>query len=74
LREILLSKDLDNLEKNRWIFSDGSKFLDGADLSGFKIAYATFPRTGNTLLRKYIEEITGVATGADMSLDLTLGF
>ena len=30
------------------------------------------PRTGNSFLRKVLETITGIYTGADMNLDLTL--
>ena len=30
--------------------------------------YATYPRSGNSLMRKYFENVTGVATGSDMVL------
>lgn len=31
------------------------------------IAYATFPRSGNSMMRQYFENITGVATGSDLN-------
>jgi len=30
--------------------------------------YVTYPRSGNSLMRKYFENVTGVATGSDMVL------
>jgi hypothetical protein len=29
------------------------------------ITYTSYPRSGNTFLRKYLENITGIATGSD---------
>lgn len=60
------------MEQNKWIFDSEIRYLDGNDINGDKIAYATYPRTGSTFLRKYFENITGIATGSDMSTDLTL--
>jgi hypothetical protein len=31
---------------------------------------ATYRRTGNTFLRKYLEKVTGVVTGSNMSSDV----
>ena len=30
------------------------------------VVYATYPRSGNSLMRKYFENVTGTATGSDM--------
>lgn len=30
-----------------------------------KVVLTSYPRSGNTLLRKYLEDITGVITGSD---------
>ena len=30
-----------------------------------KVTITTYPRSGNTLIRKYIEDITGIVTGSD---------
>jgi len=40
------------------------RFLDGEPIG--KISYWTYPRSGNTFLRKYLELITGVPTGSEM--------
>jgi hypothetical protein len=42
-------------------------------MTGNKVAFATYPRTGNSFLRKIIESISGVFTGGDMPLDVTAG-
>ena len=52
---------------------NGSLFLDGAPKSD-KIAFSSFLRSGNTLTRKYFEEITGVATGSIMHNNLVGNF
>ena len=66
-KQLLLSKDWTPEEEAA--FEDkikhGSLFLDGAPKSD-KIAFSSFFRSGNTLSRKYFEEITGVATGSIM--------
>jgi hypothetical protein len=31
----------------------------------FKVTYTSYPRSGNTFLRKYFETITGIPTGSD---------
>jgi hypothetical protein len=36
------------------------------------VSYASYPRSGNTFLRKYLESITGIATGSDMVMKFTL--
>ena len=49
------------------MFEGGPRFLDCKDSVPGRVAYATFPRTGNTFLRKYFENITGVFTGSEMA-------
>ena len=41
------------------------RFLNGADEGGERIALASYPRSGNSLVRRLIESITGVVTGSD---------
>ena len=36
------------------------------------ISYTSYPRSGNTMLRKYLENITGIATGSDQIMKFTL--
>jgi hypothetical protein len=46
-----------------------NKFLDSkVDMTGNRVCFTSFPRTGNTFLRKIIETVTGVFTGSDMNL------
>ena len=56
------------------MFEGPSKFLDGSALNGNRVGYVTYSRMGSTFSRKYFEEISGVTTGSDMSLDLTFVF
>jgi hypothetical protein len=67
---ILKSKDESLLTKNAWMFEgELFKFLDGSKIpEGNKIAFNTFPRSGNTLLRRCLEQVTGIATGSNMPL------
>ena len=37
-----------------------------------KVSYSTFPRCGNTFLRKNLEDATGISTGSDMSVPLNV--
>lgn len=71
--ELLRSKDLAALEEQRWVFEGLPKFLDG-DLIPMKVCFASHPRSGNTFLRKYIESITGIVTGSDISIERYLTF
>jgi hypothetical protein len=71
LKEILLSKDLSRNEELAWI-SKGLRFFDGkSDLTGHRICFSTFPRTGNTMTRKTIETVCGIYSGSDMDVRLT---
>lgn len=56
------------------LISGEFKFLDGkVNMNGNKVAFATFPRVGNSFLRKIIESVSGVFTGSDMPLEITAG-
>jgi hypothetical protein len=74
LKKVLLSKDMSLYEENKWMFEGGAKFLDGEDINGSKIGMVTYPRTGNTFLRKLLQEITGIATGSDQHADIVYSF
>ena len=72
LMAILRSKDPSLLEENSWMFDGQTRLLDGAEIpTGQKVAFDTWPRTGNSFLRKFIEQITGIYTGANMPLNMT---
>ena len=42
--------------------------MDNSSNTTNKVAFSSFPRSGNTFLRKYFELLTGVQTGADNTL------
>ena len=50
------------------MFDGNNRFLDGEPNKSHKIAFCSFPRSGNTFMRRYIEMLTGIATGGDNSL------
>ena len=64
-----MSKDL-SLDKN--FNPEDLRFLDGSvDMTGNRVALQSFCRSGNTFLRRFVEQITGVYTGSDMSIEYT---
>jgi hypothetical protein len=76
LISILKSKDRQMWEQAKWIFKGSENkepiFLDGAPIKSNKIAFASFPRSGNTFLRKYFELLSGIQTGADNTLHINV--
>lgn len=71
LKKIFLSKDMDLYDeiKDKY-FTKEARFLNTKSLS--KITYTSYPRSGNTFLRKYFESITGLATGSDQVMKFNL--
>jgi len=72
LLRLLRSSDEKLWKESEWMFKGGFRFLDGSPNKSNKIAFASFPRSGNTFLRKYSEMLTGVQTGADNTLDVNI--
>ena len=72
LKELLLSKDLARNSELDWVSAKHLRFLDGAEMLGQQICFQSVPRTGNAFLRRIIELVTGVYTGSDMNLNVTL--
>jgi hypothetical protein len=73
LKNILLSTDLGLITEYEKLVSGNLKFLDSkVNMVGNRVCFASYPRTGNTLLRKILESITGVFTGSDMPLFKTM--
>lgn len=54
------------------MFKNEFKFLDGAPNDWNKVAFISFPRSGNTFLRKVCELLTGVTTGSDCPINFTV--
>ena len=76
---ILRSKDLQSDEVLKFeeeVKKHGSRLLDKT-IDVPKVALATFPRSGNSLTRKLIEVVSGIATGANimnfMHMNFSLG-
>lgn len=69
LKDLMLSKDLSKLQEFKELINP-CKFLDKkVGMPG--IAFVSWPRTGNSFLRKIIENVTGIFTGTDMNLEMT---
>ena len=71
---LLKSKSENLWERCRWMFDpDHFRFLDGEENPSQRVALCSFPRSGNTFLRRYIELLTGIVTGSDNTLHLNIG-
>jgi len=65
LKNLLLGKPLnDNLPELH--FMDGKSSQD--DFEHDSVIMSSYPRSGNTLLRAYLEKITGLTTGSDCDI------
>lgn len=63
--EMMRSSDPADLEKLRWMFDGEYRFLDSkGPVAPQKIGYCTFPRSGNSFLRRILEGVTGIASGS----------
>jgi hypothetical protein len=79
LWDVLKSDDKSLLEDNKWIFEGNCKYLNpnserNVENTGNAVSYSTYPRCGNSFLRKYLQLITGVATGSDMAVEMNTDF
>ena len=52
LRQLLLSKDIKRNAEFDWISGNNYRFLDGNDITGWHTTFSSFPRSGNTMLRR----------------------
>ena len=68
---ILLSKDLTRNEELNWVAKEsGGRFLDkSVSMRDHGIAFLSYPRSGNSMLRAFLESITGITTGAAETLE-----
>jgi len=72
LIDLLKSKDELLWLKNKWLFDGQMRFLDGRINAFNKVAFSSIPRSGNSFLRKYLEMLTGISTGSDNTLHLSV--
>jgi len=68
--DLMRSKDFEKYAKfnEKYLESGEKRFLDGESISPQKVALNTYPRSGNTLARKFIENISGIYTGSGMTV------
>ena len=66
---LLRSKDLNKYQAEKELFfGPQARYTTGNAQEQMTVEYATYPRSGNSLMRKYFENTTGTATGSDMVL------
>ena len=73
LKDYLLSKDLSRMDELDWVDREEFRHLDGqVNLykTGDRVSFQSYPRSGNTFLRRFLEQITGVYTGTDMDMKI----
>lgn len=59
---------------NEWTFLGGIRFLDQEESTADdKIGICSFPRSGNSFLRRLMETCSGIATGSSISLHTATG-
>lgn len=64
---MLISTDASKYED--WTFFGQLRFLDGEPgVQDHKVGFCSFPRSGNSFLRRLIENCTGIVTGSSISL------
>ena len=69
LLSLLRSSDIDRYNRTKdHFFGPTSRYTTGKSKEQLSVCYATYPRSGNSLMRKYFENVTGSATGSDMIL------
>jgi len=75
LKTLLLSKDPIKFGELEMLTSNGCKLLDEKVLmAGNRVAFTSYPRSGNSFLRKILEQVTGIFSGSDLSLDNAIPF
>ena len=72
LMNVFRSKDEAEWKKMSWVFDGTLRFLNGKKIESNKIALASFPRSGNTFMRKYFDLLTGIHSGADNTLHVNV--
>jgi len=68
LVDLFRSQDEQLYRENAWMFDGEFRFLDGERNASNKVALISWPRSGNSFTRRYLENLTGITTGADNTL------
>ena len=55
---------IDEKEKAKF-FGPSARYTTGNAVEQMKVLFATYPRSGNSMMRKYFENISGLVTGTD---------
>jgi len=66
-----LSKDIEGTKEKieKMISTSVPLFLDSKQsMIGNRVMLASYPRSGNSFLRKIIEQVTGIFTGSDYAI------
>ena len=67
LLALLRSKEIEKYERERdTFFGKTSRYTTGNSKEQMAVLYSTFPRSGNSMMRKYYENVTGIVTGTDL--------
>ena len=66
LLDFFRSTDLSRYEKEKAkFFGPSARYTTGNAVEQMKVLFATYPRSGNSMMRKYFENISGLVTGTD---------
>ena len=66
LIDLLRSKNIERYNQTKEHFFGPQARYCNTGRNDPSVVYATYPRSGNSFMRKYFENITGIATGSDM--------
>lgn len=72
LKELFLSTQLERNAELDWVSPQHLRFLDGVNIFEEHVAMHALPCLGEKILRRALEQITGVYTGDDKNLNHTL--
>ena len=67
LMNIYKSTDPSVFENNQWVWDGKFRFLDGEKIDR-RLGFTSYPRSGNSFLRRYVEQLTGIVTGSNVSI------
>ena len=72
LTSIMKSKDEALYRDFKWMWDGEFRFLDKTESMssdhGNHVCFTSFCRSGNSFLRRYVEQISGITTGSSLSL------